>query len=59
MPECPYCGKWFRSKKGLRTHITKSHTMELPTGARVLDPTTLDPLGAMERRAERARRRRK
>ncbi len=57
MPECPYCGRWFRSKKGLRIHIARKHTYKLPTGERVLDPFSFDILGAIERREERRRRR--
>ncbi|RLI84806.1 MAG: hypothetical protein DRO98_08185 [Archaeoglobales archaeon] len=56
MPECPHCGKWFRSNKGLKQHITKVHTVDTPLG-RVFDPSTIDPIEAMERRAKRAKRR--
>lgn len=56
MPECPHCRKWFRTKKGLKQHITKAHTTEV-FGERILDPTTFDPLGAIERRAKRKRKR--
>ena len=28
MPECPYCGKWFKTKKGLNVHISKMHALE-------------------------------
>jgi hypothetical protein len=59
MPECQYCGKWFRTKRGLKQHITKAHTTEIPFSGRVLDPTTFDFLGAMERREERRKRRKK
>ena len=52
MPECPYCGRWFRSKKGLKVHITKAHT-SIILGERILDPTKFDILGALERRAKR------
>ena len=58
MPECPYCGKWFKTKRGLKQHITKAHTFEF-AGERVLDPMTFDPIGAAERRAERAKKRKK
>ena len=58
MPECPYCGKWFRTKRGLKQHITKSHTFEF-AGGRVFDVTTVDIFGAMERREERKRGRKK
>ncbi|NJE79577.1 C2H2-type zinc finger protein [Thermococcus sp. GR4] len=57
MPECPYCGKWFRTKKGLQQHITKTHYVKLPGGGKMIDPTTIDILGKMEREAERAKRR--
>jgi len=59
MPECPYCGRWFRSKKGLKIHITKAHTYESVGGIRMLDVSSFDFLGAMERRRKRAMRRRK
>ena len=58
MPECPYCGKWFRSNKGLKQHIAKSHTSHGPLG-RVLNPMTFDFLGAVERRIKRKQRRKK
>lgn len=58
MPECPYCGRWFKTKRGLKQHIAKSHEVDFG-GVRVLDPMTIDPFGAAERRAERARKRRK
>jgi uncharacterized C2H2 Zn-finger protein len=56
MPECRYCGKWFRSNKGLKTHITKSHTSRTGIGGRMINPMTIDPLGKMERRQKRRRR---
>ncbi|AAB90067.1 MULTISPECIES: C2H2-type zinc finger protein [Archaeoglobus] len=58
MPECPYCGRWFKTKRGLNQHIAKSHETKFG-GVRVLDPTTIDPLGAAERRAERKKKRKK
>jgi len=59
MPECPYCGRWFKTKRGLQQHIAKSHSMKMPFGGRMIDPSTIDPIGKMERRAERAKRRKK
>ncbi len=53
MPECQYCGKWFRSKKGLNSHITKAHTTKNVFGGRSVDITSFDPLGKMERRQKR------
>ncbi|AEY69075.1 zinc-finger domain protein [Thermococcus prieurii virus 1] len=44
MPECPYCGKWFKTKKGLQQHITKVHKVDTPFG-KVLDPSTFDFMG--------------
>ncbi|GAB6134536.1 C2H2-type zinc finger protein [Thermococcus prieurii] len=58
MPECPYCGKWFKTKKGLQQHITKVHKVDTPFG-KVLDPSTFDFMGKMKREEERAKRRRK
>jgi uncharacterized C2H2 Zn-finger protein len=29
MPECPYCGRWFKTKRGLETHIAKVHKPSL------------------------------
>lgn len=55
MPECPYCGRWFKTKAGLKQHIAKSHEIHI----RFLDPTTVDPLGAVKRRAKRKKRRKK
>ncbi len=57
MPECPYCGKWYKTKAGLKQHITKSHTSKLPFGDRIIDPMTFDPLGRIERKAKRTKRR--
>ncbi|RLG41231.1 MAG: hypothetical protein DRN78_04490 [Thermoproteota archaeon] len=28
MPRCPICGRWFRSNKGLKTHMAKVHSMK-------------------------------
>jgi len=39
MPRCPYCDEWFKTKKGLKVHITKAHTTEF-LGGRILDVTT-------------------
>lgn len=58
MPECPYFGEWFRSNKGLKQHVAKIHEISF-AGEKMLNPLTLDPLGAMEKRAERRRRRKK
>ncbi len=57
MPECPYCGKWFRSNKALKQHITKAHTVKTGMGTRMLAIGTVEPFGAMERRAKRRKRR--
>ena len=59
MPECPHCGKWYRSNKGLKTHITKSHTSRGPLGGRMINPMSIDPYGKMQRRADRNRRKKK
>lgn len=59
MPECPYCGKWYRSNKALKQHITKAHTSRDFLGGRFLDPFKTDSLGAVQRRMERAARRMK
>lgn len=59
MPECPYCGRWFKTKRGLQQHIAKSHSVKTPFGGRMIDPSTIDIWGKMEREAERARRRKK
>ncbi|HIE30818.1 MAG TPA: hypothetical protein EYP67_00330 [Methanosarcinales archaeon] len=56
MPECRYCGKWFRSNKGLKQHITKMHTDKTIFGDRYIDPSTIDPLGAMKEREKRRKR---
>jgi len=58
MPECPYCGKWFKTKRGLQQHIAKVHKEKTPFGD-ILDPTTFDPIEKMEREAKRASRRKK
>ena len=58
MPECPYCGRWFKTKRGLKQHISKSHMMDMGF-TKVLDLGSIDPLGAAERRAERQRKRKK
>jgi len=58
MPECPYSGKWFRSKKGLKVHISWAHTTTI-ADRRILDPSTIDPLGTIRRREKRRARRRK
>jgi hypothetical protein len=55
MPECQYRGKWFRSNKGLKTHITKSHTTNIGVGGNVLNPFTFDPFGKMERQKKEKR----
>lgn len=52
MPECPYCGKVFKTEKGLRQHITKVHKEKTEFG-QVLDPSTIDIEGKLERRAKR------
>ena len=56
MPECPYCGRWFRTKKGLNQHISRAHTTDIG-GEKMLNPLTFDIFGAMERRKERRKRR--
>jgi hypothetical protein len=55
MPECPYCGRWFRSKKGLSQHIGKIHKDSFGN----INPLTFDPIGSIKRREERSRKRRK
>lgn len=59
LPECPYCGRWFRTKRGLKTHIAKVHMVDDGFGGRVLNPFSIDLLGAAERRMKRKRKRRK
>ena len=59
MPKCPYCGRWFRTRRGLRTHIGKVHMVDDVFGGRVLDPSTVDPWGYAEREMERAKKRRR
>lgn len=59
MPECKYCGKWFKSNKGLKLHITKMHTSKSIFGGRSIDPLTIDPIGAMEERERRRQKRKK
>ena len=46
MPKCPYCGRWFKTKRGLKQHITKSHTDCFG----VIDPGTIDPFGTARKR---------
>ncbi len=58
MPECPYCGKWFKTKRGLEQHITKVHKVDTPFG-KALDPSTFDFMGKLKREEERAKKRRK
>ncbi|WP_099209186.1 hypothetical protein [Thermococcus henrietii] len=58
MPECPYCGKWFKTKKGLQQHITKVHKVDTPFG-KALDYSTFDFMGKLKREEERAKRRQK
>jgi len=55
MPECPYCGRWFRTKRGLNQHITKVHKDEFGG----INPLTVDPIGVIERRNKRRARRKK
>ena len=59
MPDCKYCGKWFRSNKGLNQHITKMHTSESIFGGRSIDIMKIDPIGAMEERERRRQKRKK
>ena len=59
MPECPYCGRWFKTKRGLQQHIAKSHSVKMPFGGRMIDPSTIDIFGKMERESKRASRRKK
>jgi len=42
MPECPYCGRWFKTERGLNQHIAKSHESRIGD-IRFIDPTTIDP----------------
>lgn len=28
MPKCPYCGRVFRSERGLKIHIARIHALE-------------------------------
>ena len=58
MPECPYCGKWFKTKRGLEQHITKVHKVNTPFG-KALDYSSFDFVGKMRREQERAERRAK
>ena len=58
IPECPYCGKWYRSNKSLKQHITKTHTMDTPMG-RVVNPVTFDFVGGFIRKVERRKRRKR
>ena len=61
MPRCPYCNRWFRTKRGLKQHITKSHTSDV-MGIRILDPFTFDfpePDFLEPRKKKRTRRRKK
>ena len=56
MPECPYCGKWFKTKRGLEQHITKVHKVDTPFG-KALNPGSFDFTGKLKREEERAKRR--
>ena len=58
MPECPYCGKWFKTKRGLEQHITKVHKVNTPFG-KTLDYSSFDFVGKMKREQERAEKRAK
>ena len=49
MPECPYCGKWFKTKKGLEQHITKVHKVDTPFG-KALNPASFDFMGKLRER---------
>jgi len=31
MPTCPYCGRYFRTKRGLKQHIYRSHPYAMET----------------------------
>jgi uncharacterized C2H2 Zn-finger protein len=56
VPECPYCGKWFKTKRGLEQHITKVHKIDTPFG-KALNPASFDFMGKLKREEERAKRR--
>ncbi len=56
MPECQYCGRWFKSKKALRLHIIKTHTTIGLLGEKTFNPFSIDILGIARRREERVRR---
>jgi len=57
MPKCPYCGRWFRTKRGLKIHIGKVHMTRGVFGERVPDILSIDPLGILDREMKRMRRR--
>lgn len=59
MPECPHCGKWYRSNKGLKTHITKSHTYIGSLGGKMFNPLSIDMIGKIQRRTDRNKRKKK
>ena len=53
MPNCPYCGRWFKTKRGLKQHITKVHTDSFGT----IDPMTINPFNTTKnKRRKRSRR---
>jgi len=47
MPECPYCGKWFRGNTHLKQHIIKVHTTKGVLGERTLNPFSIDVLAQL------------
>ncbi|RLG83113.1 MAG: hypothetical protein DRO40_05770 [Thermoprotei archaeon] len=60
MPTCPYCGKFFRTKRGLKQHIYRSHPFAIETMEKdarkfwsSVDKATRDLFGSRKRRKKR------
>ncbi|MEB3788278.1 MAG: C2H2-type zinc finger protein [Desulfurococcales archaeon] len=66
--KCPYCGRWFKNKRALKTHIRQAHPTEYylfeaplktPKPPKLLSPPKIDlfadPLAKPKRKKRRRR----
>jgi len=59
VPRCPYCGRWFRTRRGLNVHISKSHSLAKAIDEAIEGMLSIPGTKSRPKKRKRSRRRKR